>query len=139
MLRLLPFLFLFNSFSLLAQLEIVPFSQMDNPPAFQGCVSDTKEISTACTQEAIDAFARNKFNTGLFKGLNLNEKRVRLYAQFTIDTAGSIKDIVVRTAHPQLEKEIKRVLKLAPRFRPGTHEGKPSAAKYTLPLVFTLG
>ena len=140
MLRLLPLVFFFCCFSIFGQTDtVVPFSQIDTPAAYQGCENEALEAISTCTLKAIETFAKSKFNTGLFKNLNLNEKRIRVYAQFVVDPSGNIKNIAVRTAHPQLEKETRRVLSLVPPLKPATHKGNPTAMKYTLPLIFILG
>lgn len=123
----------------LAQEGTIPFSQVDVPPRYKDCGVATPKEEVLCTQKAVEAFAKQKFNTGLFKNLNLNEKRIRVYAQFIIDQNGGIKDIKIRTPHPQLQKETKRVLQLLPNFIPGKHDNTPIKTKYTLPLIFVLG
>lgn len=137
--RLFMAIVLCSSLIGIAQETPIPFAQADTPPVYKDCSSASDEESTQCTISAIENFAKKKFNTGLFKHLNLNEKRVRVYAQFTITKNGAISSISARTAHPQLEKETKRVLSLVPRFIPGKHEGNVVETLYTLPLVFTLG
>lgn len=132
-------LFLLATVGAVAQHEPIPFSQLDVPPLFKGCIPEPPEAAIECTNKTLEAFVKGKFNTGLFKNLNLNEKRVRVYAQFTITTQGTITDILVRTAHPQLKKETIRVLGLVPHFTPARHNGKMERTKYVLPLVFTLG
>ncbi|WP_432412719.1 energy transducer TonB [Rasiella sp. SM2506] len=122
-----------------AQEEVISFSQVDTPPRYRDCSAGTVQQEILCTQESVEAFAKQKFNTGLFKNLNLNERRIRVYAQFIIDENGGIKDIKIRTPHPQLQKETNRVLELLPNFIPGRHDKYPVKTKYTLPLVFVLG
>lgn len=136
---LAPFLVLCIGTTGIAQEEAVSFSQVDTPPRHRDCSPSTVQQETICTQETVEAFAKQKFNTGLFKNLNLNEKRIRVYAQFIIDQHGLIKDIKIRTPHPQLQKETKRVLELLPSFIPGKHDNHSVETKYTLPLVFVLG
>lgn len=123
----------------IAQEKVLSFSQVDTPPRYKDCNISTTPQEVLCTQQAVDAFAKQKFNTGLFKNLNLNEKRIRVYAQFIIDQNGGIQDIKIRTPHPQLQKETKRVLELLPNFIPGRHDNHSVEIKYTLPLVFVLG
>lgn len=123
----------------IAQEHAIAFSQADTPPRYRDCSTTSKKQEVLCTQKAVEAFAKQKFNTGLFKNLNLNEKRIRVYAQFIIDQNGAIKDIKIRTPHPQLQKETKRVLELLPNFIPGRHDNNLVDTKYSLPLVFVLG
>ena len=123
----------------IAQEHMLAFTQADTPPRYRECSANNKQEAILCTQKAVEAFAKQKFNTGLFKNLNLNEKRIRVYAQFIIDQNGRIKNIKVRTPHPQLQKETKRVLELLPNFIPGRHDNQPVNSTYTLSLVFILG
>ena len=102
-------------------------------------IENTVEKIKLCTQQGIEHFAKEKFNTGLFKGLNLNEKRIRIYAQFTISKSGTVKNIRVRTPYPKLENETLRVLRLLPPFKPGKNNGATVETSYSLPLVFVLG
>ncbi len=133
------FLAVFNISTAQEQEQVISFSQADTPPRFRECSTTVVQQEILCTQKAVEAFAKQKFNTGLFKNLNLNEKRIRVYAQFIIDKNGSIKNIQIRTPHPQLQKETKRVLELLPSFIPGKHDNRSIEIKYTLPLVFVLG
>lgn len=123
----------------LAQQKPIPFGQLDTPPIFKDCHSVQESDAVQCTVDAIETFTKKKFNTGLFKNLNLNEKRIRVYAQFIITKHGEITSIAVRTAYPRLEQETKRVLLLAPRFTPGKQGDTLVDTLYVLPLVFTLG
>lgn len=132
-------LFLCITITGIAQEGVLSFSQVDTPPRYRDCSASNTQQETLCTQKSVESFAKQKFNTGLFKSLNLNEKRIRVYAQFIIDQNGLIKDIKVRTPHPQLQKETKRVLELLPSFVPGKHDNHSVETKYTLPLVFILG
>lgn len=133
------FFFCTVAITAIAQEHVIAFSQADTPPRYRNCSPTDKQLDILCTQKAVETFAKQKFNTGLFKNLNLNEKRIRVYAQFIIDQNGGIKDIKIRTPHPQLQKETKRVLELLPNFIPGTHNNKLVETKYSLPLVFVLG
>jgi hypothetical protein len=132
-------LFLCIGLNSIGQEQTVSFSQADTPPRHIACNASPVLEGALCTQKAVETFAKQKFNTALFKNLNLNEKRIRVYAQFIIDQNGLIKDIKIRTPHPQLQKETKRVLELLPSFIPGTHDNQAVEIKYTLPLVFILG
>ena len=64
----------------------------------------------------------------------------RTIVQFVVNKDGSICDIVVvRSAgDPSLDREAIRVVKSMPRWKPGTHRGKPIRVKYTLPVNFKL-
>ena len=62
-----------------------------------------------------------------------------VYITFVINEKGRItKPIVVRSAHPLLDKEALRVVKRMPRWKPGTLNGKPTKVKYSVPIRFKL-
>jgi protein TonB len=53
-----------------------------------------------------------------------------------IEKDGTISDvIVVKSLHPALDKEAKRVLKLMPNFMPGKINEKPVRSKFRIPVV----
>jgi len=62
-----------------------------------------------------------------------------VYVTFTIDTDGSITDIaVLKSPHILLSEEAVRVVKLMPKWKPGTQRGKPVKVQINMPLAFTL-
>jgi protein TonB len=97
------------------------------------------ERAVECTQEQLDQFAKYHFNTALFRGINLNERRIRIYSMFTVTETGAIENISVRAPHPVLAREMERVLALLPRLRPAREAGEAVSATYTFPIIFTLG
>jgi protein TonB len=63
----------------------------------------------------------------------------RVTMQFTVGTDGIVKDIIVlRSAHPLLDKEAVRLLSKMPRWIPGKHQGKEVAVRYVIPITFRL-
>jgi TonB family C-terminal domain len=63
----------------------------------------------------------------------------RVYCQFVVNADGSVSDVVVvRPLDPNLDKEAIRVLKLLPKFKPGSQRGKPVRVKYSVPVRFQL-
>lgn len=69
------------------------------------------------------------------KGANIHG---RVYVKFVVEKDGSISDVeVVRSAHPSLDAESVRVVKLmSGKWTPATERGKPVRSKFTLPFVF---
>lgn len=62
-----------------------------------------------------------------------------IVVSYLIDTSGQISNIeVLRSIHPDLDAEAIRIVKLLPKFKPGTIEGKPTAMSYILPLRFAI-
>lgn len=61
----------------------------------------------------------------------------RVVVQFVVNTDGSIGDVkVVRSVHPDYDKEAIRVIKSLPKFTPGRQNGQAVAVWYTLPVIF---
>ena len=64
----------------------------------------------------------------------------RVVVGFVIDTDGSITDQkIVRSVHPLLDAEALRVVKLMPKWEPGSENGTPVKVKYNLPISFKIG
>lgn len=63
----------------------------------------------------------------------------RVTLMFSVEEDGSITDIqVMRSPHSDLTQEAIRVLKLMPKWIPGTMNGKIVRMKYLLPFTFRL-
>ncbi|RYE10034.1 MAG: energy transducer TonB [Sphingobacteriaceae bacterium] len=63
----------------------------------------------------------------------------RVYMSFIVEKDGKITDIQVsRAAGHGFDEEAKRVLKMAPTWKPGIQNGKPVRVRYTIPINFTI-
>ena len=63
----------------------------------------------------------------------------RVYVQFIVNTDGSVVEPkVVGSAHPELNAEALRVVKLMPKWTPGKQNGHIVRVKFTIPIVFRL-
>lgn len=61
----------------------------------------------------------------------------RVIVQFTVDKDGSVTSPeVVRSVHPDLDKEALRIVGKMPKWNPGKQRGKAVAVKYTVPITF---
>lgn len=104
---------------------LVPFTAIEKLPTFPG---------------GMEAWA--KF---LSKNLRYPERASsagvsgRVYMSFIVEKDGKITDIQVsRAAGYGFDEEAKRVLKLAPQWKPGIQNGKPVRVRYTMPINFTI-
>lgn len=62
-----------------------------------------------------------------------------VYVKFIINREGGITNIeVVRSVHPLLDEEAKRVVKSMPNWEPGKQRGVPILVSQTLPINFVL-
>ena len=63
----------------------------------------------------------------------------RVILQFTIAKDGSVTDVkVVRGVHPDLDKEVMRVVTSSPKWNPGKHKGQAVPVMFTFPVVFKM-
>ena len=63
----------------------------------------------------------------------------RVIVQFVVDKDGSISNPeVVRGVDAYLDKEAIRVIRLMPKWKPGTQMDKPVKVKYAIPVSFKL-
>lgn len=63
----------------------------------------------------------------------------KVYIQFVVEKDGTLTDFKVRRgAHPLLDAEALRVLKLMPNWKPGSMRGKKVRTRYTVPIIFAL-
>jgi protein TonB len=61
----------------------------------------------------------------------------KILIRFVIDTDGSvIKPQIIRSCGPTFDKELLRVIKFLPRFKPGYQNGKAVKVYFNLPIVF---
>lgn len=64
----------------------------------------------------------------------------KVIVEFIIETDGSINNIqIIESTHPEFSKEVIRVMKLMPRWKPGKVNGKTVRVKYDVTVAFSLG
>lgn len=106
--------------------EVIPFAIVEEKPKFQG--GD-----------------QNTFTAWVFKNIVYpqiaaeNGISGRVTLQFTVDSDGSVKDVVViRGVDSSLDKEAVRVVRSSPKWQPGRQRNKPVKVRYTFPVIFQL-
>tara|TARA_B110000211_G_scaffold221315_1_gene268809 strand:+ start:66 stop:527 length:462 start_codon:yes stop_codon:yes gene_type:complete len=146
LLIILLFIPLLN-FSQTGEIQEVPFSSIDIPPAMPGCEDediarpldeDNEPLSSKmsqCTSEKITKFVQRKFNTDLAGDLGLSGRQ-RINIIFKIDKNGDVVGVRARAPHPALVEEAKRVISMLPKMKPGYHKGKTVIVPYSLPIIF---
>ncbi len=68
-----------------------------------------------------------------------NKVQGRVIVTFIVDKDGAITDVqVVKPAYPSLDAEAVRLVKMMPKWKPGTQRGVPVRVKFTLPVQFKL-
>ncbi|MDX5347164.1 MAG: energy transducer TonB, partial [Hymenobacteraceae bacterium] len=62
-----------------------------------------------------------------------------VYTRFTVTRTGQIKDAeIAKSVHPELDKEVLRILSLMPKWVPGEQNGQTVHVKYVLPVKFSI-
>ncbi|WP_055434949.1 energy transducer TonB [Lacinutrix algicola] len=119
---------------------IVDFNVIEHVPIYKGC--DKKSTNSAlkkCMSDAVNKHVLNYFNANIGDGLGLQDFKVKIYSQFTIDIDGTVTNIKIRGPHPKIEKEARRVINLIPTFtQPGMQLGKPVKVTFSLPITFNI-
>ncbi len=63
----------------------------------------------------------------------------KVYVSFIVDKDGSVTDVAVaKGVDPLLDEEAMRAVRLMPKWKPGTQNGKPVKTKFNLPVLFKL-
>ncbi|MBK8613752.1 MAG: energy transducer TonB [Flavobacteriales bacterium] len=63
----------------------------------------------------------------------------RVLVTFIVDKDGAVTDVsIARGVDPLLDEEAMRAVRLMPKWKPGTQNGKPVKTKFNLPVLFKL-
>ncbi|MEX0997494.1 MAG: energy transducer TonB [Flavobacteriaceae bacterium] len=114
-----------------------PFAVVENVPVFPGCdlLQNNAELKD-CMSDNITSFLISNFNTDVATKLNIPDGRVRIKAEFIINTYGYVVDVTASTPYPELENEAMRVINSLPKFEPGKQKGEEVNVCFSLPIVF---
>jgi len=114
----------------------VPFYKIEKAPIYPGCEKmKTNEDRKKCMSDKITKLVSKKFNTNIASDHGIYGLQ-RIQTQFTVDKNGNVTDVKIRTPHPVLEKEAKRVIDKIPSMTPGYQQKKPVGVIYNLPIKF---
>lgn len=116
----------------------MPFSVIEQIPAFPGCEGVPKSQQMECFNEQMQKHIKRNFRYPDRAAEDNVQGRVSV--QFMIDKDGTVKDIKVRGPRggAELEEEAKRIISKLPKFTPGKQRNKPVRVKYGLPINFQL-
>ena len=63
----------------------------------------------------------------------------QVFLEFVVEKDGTISNVkVLKGVHPALDAESVRVVKMMPKWKPGTQDGKPVRTFYQIPIRFTI-
>lgn len=111
------------------------FMVVEEFPMFPGCEAIAKNERKGCADEKMLAFIKE--NLKFPKHMVNSNIQGRVYLQFVVDKTGAIINIkVVRSLHPDLDREAIRVVSIMPKWIPGKQRGRLVNVTYTLPIKF---
>ena len=101
------------------------FEELDEEPSFPGGTDSLYAFLARNIKYPADA----------------NEKGIegRVYVSFIVETDGTFSNVkILRDIGGGCGKEAVRVIKLMPKWIPGTQRGRPVRTQFNLPIVFEL-
>ena len=107
-----------------------PHVEQDTLRIYEQSEVDTKAVFPMSNAQFL------KFYTENFKYPEIEPINGRGELDLIIDKEGYVMDVlIIKSLHPELDKEFIRIMKLLPRFpQPGKLNGKPVRSKYKLPM-----
>ncbi|MGY6649257.1 hypothetical protein [Wenyingzhuangia sp. IMCC45574] len=118
----------------------IPLMIVESAPVFPGCekYEGNKEKSKKCFSKKMSKFFNKHFDNEVANDLNLYGIQ-SINSQFVINSNGEINPgIRISKTHPEIAKEIKRVLKKLPKMKPAKYNGKKVNLIYALPVKFMI-
>lgn len=62
-----------------------------------------------------------------------------VYVRFLVNGDGSVSDVeIIKSVHPDYDKEAMRVISMLPSWKGGSHNGRPVSVRMVLPIKFSL-
>lgn len=113
--------------------------QVHTLPIYPGCerAGSTREEQFACLNQMIRTLIARNVRYPEVARQKVIEGRV--WIAFVIDTKGYADEVwVERSVDPLLDAEALRVIKMLPRMKPATVDGKPVNLRYSIPINFQL-
>jgi TonB family protein len=112
--------------------------QVHTLPVYPGCErAGTREEQFACLNQMIRTLIARKARYPEIARKKVIEGRV--WIAFVIDQKGYADEVwVERSVDPSLDQEALRVIKMLPRMKPATVDGKPVNLLYSIPIDFQL-
>lgn len=114
------------------------FKIVEQMPEFPGCGHISNKVERKrCAEERLNQFIYSNIRYPVIAKNNQIEGMV--VVQFVVEEDGSISDAkLVRDIGGNCGKESLRMVKMMPRFKPGTQRGKAVKVQYNLPIRFKL-
>ena len=112
----------------------IPFTIINTVPIYPGCAGDKKE-KNKCLNVSMQQFLAKNFDFSLPNKLDLPVGKYKFWISLVVKSSGYTEAIKVQAPHPDIVKELKRVVSTFPKMKPATQRGKAIRVRYTLPLT----
>ena len=140
---LFTFIFIINSIVLFSQstdsLKVVNFNNVEIFPRLKTtkCKSKWKrEKLKKCIQKEFNKVIFKKFNYQIPATLGLKSGIYKISTEFIIDDNGNVINIKSSGDVKEVVEEMKRIVKLLPKIKPGVNKGKAVPVSYKIPNSF---
>ncbi|MDG1529018.1 MAG: hypothetical protein P8Q86_07300 [Polaribacter sp.] len=80
-------------------------------------------------------FLAKNFDFSLTNKLDLSAGKYRFLVMLVVKPSGYSEAVKVQAPHPDIVKELKRVVSTFPKMKPGNQRGKAIGMRYALPLT----
>jgi hypothetical protein len=110
----------------------------DKYPVYKGCNEKlNKDKQLKCMSKKINKFINKEFNSNLAANLGLIGRQ-KILVGFKVNEKGEVFNVMVRAPHPELRKEMLRVIKKLPKMQPAMKNGKPITILFSIPIIFVV-
>jgi periplasmic protein TonB len=125
----------------------INIEQIEVPPApnFNKTSPDSLEIIDFPDEQAEYPGGMEAFNKFILSSLQLADSILhegpfsKVYARFIVERDGSISNVeILRGVHPAIDREVKRVLRAMPAWKPAKFNGKKVRSRFTVPIRIEL-
>ncbi|MBK8563353.1 MAG: TonB family protein [Saprospiraceae bacterium] len=114
------------------------YDKLEKPPLFPGCENETdlqakKSCSTAKMLAYVDANLK-------YPEIAIdNNVQGTVYVKFVVEKDGSLTNIeIIRDIGAGCGEEVVRLVKMMPKWEPGTRRGRPDRVQFNMPVKFKL-
>lgn len=110
----------------------VSYKDVSRKPLYKNCERRKKSKQNECTEDAIEAFIRNKL------AVSDVELKGSVSLNFLIDKDGNVDKVtILEENNPKLAQKAKQIIEQMPRFKPGQNAlGVPVSVLYKVPIRF---
>ncbi|GEM_PF-5250711 len=104
-------------------------------PVYPGCEHSNEQMK--CMHDKLLNFIESHFDSGVLHKIK-DEKEVNVHVAFIIDESGEIENMEIKSAYPEIIKEMTKTLKQLPKIQPAKLDEKPIRMRYELPVSFEI-